>query len=124
MSYIYIINSLNNIVNYQKKKKKKIVFFFSNFLYLILKKLEKEYFKKILILKKNIIVYLKYIFNKPVIKNINFISKPSRRVYFNVKKIKKINFYNCLISTNKGVLNKKESIKKKVGGEILFSINV
>ncbi|MGX7589237.1 30S ribosomal protein S8 [Candidatus Vidania fulgoroideorum] len=122
MSYIYILNSLNNIVNYQKKKKNKIKFYYSNYLYSILKKL-KKYFDKIYILDKKIIVKLKYIFNNPVIKNINFISKPSRRIYIKIKNLKKINV-NCLLSTNVGILNRKESIKNNIGGELLFSVNV
>lgn len=124
MSYIYVLNSLNNIINYQKRKKKKIKFYYSKFLYSILKKIESEFLEKVYIVNKKIIVKLKYIFNNPIIKNIKFISKPSKRIYIKIKELKNTRIEDCIISTNIGILNKKESIKKNIGGEILFSINV
>lgn len=70
-------------------------------------------------------VLLKYdIQGSPVIKNIERISKPSRKVYTSIKSLWKINSGAgiFLLSTPKGVLTDFEARKFNVGGEILFYI--
>jgi small subunit ribosomal protein S8 len=60
----------------------------------------------------------------PKIKEVQRISKPSRRVYQASKDIKifKNGFGATIISTPKGILSDKEAKKEKVGGEIMFKI--
>ena len=70
-------------------------------------------------------IYLKYDKQeKPVICQLERISKPSRRVY--VKKDEIAPVYNgtgiAIISTSKGILTDKEARKQSVGGEILCHI--
>ncbi|MGX7589085.1 30S ribosomal protein S8 [Candidatus Vidania fulgoroideorum] len=125
MSKIYILNSLNNIVNSQKRKKKKVIFYYSKSLLHILKKLMLDrYINRLVVKKNNITVYLKYVFNIPIIKNIKFLSKPGRKIYMKYKNIKNIMSKNFFVSTNKGILNKKDIYEKKIGGEVLFILNV
>ncbi|MBF8246630.1 MAG: 30S ribosomal protein S8 [Rickettsia sp.] len=75
---------------------------------------------------KNILnIKLKYTKNSsPVIKEISRVSKPSRRFYTSVNKIR--NFYNGLgiqiLSTSKGVLSHKDAKALNVGGEILCKV--
>ena len=64
-------------------------------------------------------IFLKYKNGKPVIRSIKLISKPSRRIYYSVKQIWKINSSKSFIifSTNKGLKSIIECKKLKIGGE-------
>ena len=64
-------------------------------------------------------IFLKYNNGKPLINNIVFITKPSKRVYLSLKQLWKINsnFGLIIISTNKGVFSKQKCQKLRVGGE-------
>jgi small subunit ribosomal protein S8 len=69
-------------------------------------------------------VELTYLDKKPKIKEVERISKQSRRVYFQVKDINPIrNGIGILIlSTPKGILSGKEAKRGQVGGEALFQM--
>lgn len=77
--------------------------------------------------KKKIIVFLKYLNNKPCIRNIYRISTPGRRVYLTLNKLKKNlrrknnGFY--IFSTNKGLLTDEEVLSFNLGGEVLLKVN-
>lgn len=77
--------------------------------------------------KKTIIIFLKYINNKPCIRNIVRVSSPGKRIYINIKKFryhlkKKSNgFY--IFSTSKGLLTDEEALFFNIGGEILLKVN-
>lgn len=77
--------------------------------------------------KKNIIILLKYINNKPVIRNIAVISTPGRHTYIKHKKLekflKKKDSGFLLLSTSKGILTDEESNIFKIGGEALLKIS-
>jgi small subunit ribosomal protein S8 len=70
-------------------------------------------------------IFLKYKDGKPVINSIKFISKPSRRVYYSIKQIWKIDSSKSFIifSTNKGLKSITECKKLKIGGEPCIIIN-
>merc|ERR1711879_908251 len=63
--------------------------------------------------KKNVIILLKYINNKPVIRNIAVISTPGRRTYIKHKKLEKFLAKKdsgfLLLSTSRGILTDEES---------------
>ncbi len=69
-------------------------------------------------------VELKYDSGLPVIREIQRVSKPGRRVYTPVKKLEK--FYNGLgvfiLSTPRGVLSDREAREQNVGGEIVGKV--
>ena len=69
-------------------------------------------------------VELVYIDKTPKIKEVERISKQSRRVYFKMKEIHSIRNGSGLLvlSTPKGILSGKEARKEQVGGEALFKI--
>ena len=77
--------------------------------------------------KKNVIILLKYINNKPVIRNIAVISTTGRRTYIKHKKLEKFlakkdsGFLH--LSTSKGILTDEESNIFKIGGEALLKIS-
>ena len=73
---------------------------------------------------KMIKIHLKYFNNKPVIKQIKSISKPSKRVYVSSKELWKINnlLGILILSTSKGMMSDKKSKKLNVGGEVFFFI--
>lgn len=77
--------------------------------------------------KKTIRILLKYINNKPTIRNINVISTPGRRVYMSCAKIVKLsdksNSGSYIISTSKGIITNLESSMFSIGGEILVKIS-
>ena len=77
--------------------------------------------------KKQIIVLLKYSNNKSVIRNINVISTPGRRVYIRYSSLNKIisksNAGSYIISTSRGVITDQESEMFSIGGEVLVKIS-
>jgi len=76
-------------------------------------------------IKRIIDVKLKYEADgKPAISGINFVSKPSRRLYSGYKNIKasRQGYGHYILSTPDGVLTDEEAKKKKVGGQVLFEI--
>jgi len=72
--------------------------------------------------KNQLNIYLKYKKNKPVITEIQRLSKPGKRIYIKNKDlyIKKKGFY--IISTSIGNLTDLESKKLNVGGELICKI--
>lgn len=70
-------------------------------------------------------IFLKYNNGKPAINNIKLISTPSKRIYWSVKQIWKINSSkNFLIfSTNKGLKSIVDCKKLKIGGEPYITIS-
>ena len=70
-------------------------------------------------------IFLKYTNGKPVINSIKPISKPSRRVYYSIKQIWKLDSNKSFIifSTTKGLKSILECKKLKIGGEPYLIIN-
>ena len=69
-------------------------------------------------------VVLNYHNGESKIKDVERISKTSRRIYKGFEEIHptKGGFGTLIFSTPKGILTDKQAIKEKVGGEILFKI--
>jgi small subunit ribosomal protein S8 len=69
-------------------------------------------------------IELKYFDGAPVIREIERISKPGRRVYTSVKNLPRINngLGVAIVSTPKGVLADHDARDANVGGEILFTV--
>ena len=74
--------------------------------------------------KGNLSVYLKYDNGIPVIKEINRVSKPGRRIYARASSIPKIQngLGLAIVSTSKGVMTDDEARTQKVGGEIICRV--
>lgn len=77
--------------------------------------------------KKNVIVLLKYINNKPVIRSIVVVSTPGRRTYLKYKKMKntlvrKDSGY-LILSTSRGLITDEESNIFNTGGEVLLKVS-
>jgi len=74
--------------------------------------------------KKNLQIQLKYADGQGVIRKINRVSKPGRRVYTNVKTMPR--FYNGLgvlvVSTPQGIMSDHKARAANVGGEILCQV--
>ena len=71
-------------------------------------------------------IFLKYTKNgKPIIKILNSLSKPSKKVYYSFKQIWKLDSSRMFMvfSTNHGLKSLNECKKQKIGGELLFLIN-
>ena len=69
-------------------------------------------------------IELKYFDNEPVIREIERISKPGRRVYTSVKNLPRINngLGVAIVSTPKGVMADHDARDANVGGEILCTV--
>jgi small subunit ribosomal protein S8 len=69
-------------------------------------------------------VDLRYYDGKPVIKMLDRVSKPSRRVYSKLKKINAVfnGFGVYILSTSKGIMSDAEARENNVGGEILCKV--
>ena len=74
--------------------------------------------------RKELEVELKYFDGEPVIREIERISKPGRRVYVAVRNLPRINngLGVAVVSTPKGVMADHEARDANVGGEILFTV--
>jgi small subunit ribosomal protein S8 len=69
-------------------------------------------------------IELKYADGEPVIREINRVSKPGRRVYSGIKDLQRV--YNGLgisiLSTPRGVMSDAEAREANVGGEVLCRV--
>ncbi len=69
-------------------------------------------------------VELKYAEGEPVIREINRISKPGRRVYSSIRKLQPV--YNglgiAILSTPRGVMSDAEARAANVGGEVICRV--
>ena len=69
-------------------------------------------------------IELKYMEGEPVIRTINRVSKPGRRVYSSVGDLPRIHngLGISIVSTPKGVLSDAEARESNVGGEVLCTV--
>jgi small subunit ribosomal protein S8 len=69
-------------------------------------------------------IELKYYDGEPVIRDIERISRPGRRVYASVKNIPRVNngLGVSILSTPKGVMSDAEARDQNVGGEVLCRV--
>ena len=69
-------------------------------------------------------VTLRYYSGRPVIKALDRVSKPSRRVYSKIKKVSAVfnGFGISILSTSKGIMSDTEARERNVGGEILCRV--
>lgn len=69
-------------------------------------------------------IELKYYENQPVIRSIDRISKPGRRVYSPIAKLAKVanGLGISILSTNKGIVSDAKARELTVGGEILCRV--
>ncbi|MDK2921242.1 MAG: small subunit ribosomal protein [Desulfonauticus sp.] len=69
-------------------------------------------------------VFLKYYNGQPVIKGLQKISKPSRRVYVKAKEIPIVRngLGIAILSTPKGIMEGRQARKENVGGELICEV--
>ncbi|EFI32999.1 ribosomal protein S8 [Desulfonatronospira thiodismutans ASO3-1] len=73
---------------------------------------------------RTIQVRLKYYGSRPVIKGLNKISKPGRKVYSQAAEIPLVRngLGICIVSTSRGVMDGMEARKQNVGGELICEV--
>lgn len=122
----YLWNMFANIQNGQLAKR--------NFIYQTRKKICESFVQIIWnegfilgykIDSKKIKIFLKYKNGKPLINSIKLISKPSKRIYWSINQIWKINSskHFIIFSTNQGLKSIVDCKKLKIGGEPIILIN-
>lgn len=131
MSNSFLIGAFVGNLNLGKKHNKEyIIVEKTNNIEIILKFLFKENFiKNYLNLKKNFIVFFKFNTNTtPLIKKIEVISTPSKKIYINWYDLNSLIYQNkisfFILSTSQGILQGKDALKLKIGGELLFKITI
>ena len=69
-------------------------------------------------------VYLKYYEDKPVIRNVERVSRPGRRIYKGAAELPRIRsgLGIAIVSTSKGVMTDKDARRAKMGGEVLCEV--
>jgi len=68
-------------------------------------------------------VSLAYKKKAPILSDIKLVSKPSLRVYWDLKKLKEYRSPAVLLlSTSKGILSSKEALKEGLGGEVIAEV--
>lgn len=69
-------------------------------------------------------IFLKFVDNKPVLTNLERVSKPAKRVYNNVSRIPKtLDGYGVtIVSTSKGLMTDHQARKENVGGEVICKV--
>ena len=74
--------------------------------------------------KGSLSIDLKYNNGLPVIKEINRVSKPGRRIYASADSIPKIQngLGLAIVSTSKGIMSDNEARNQKIGGEIICRV--
>ncbi|MCK9328477.1 MAG: 30S ribosomal protein S8 [Candidatus Cloacimonetes bacterium] len=75
--------------------------------------------------RKMIVVNLRYTYDgKPVVRGLDRVSKPGRRVYVKAANMPSIfnNTGNAIISTSQGVMTDREARKNNIGGEFVCKI--
>lgn len=125
-----ISDMINRIRNGQIVKKEKINMYSSKLKVSICKVLKEEgYIENFNIVDKNkkkiLEIKLRYFKKKPVIYNINRVSKPSLRIYKNKNNLPKIiaGFGIAIISTSRGVMTDHNARKYDLGGEIVCYVS-
>jgi small subunit ribosomal protein S8 len=126
----YAFNMFTSIKNSQKSKKISVTVYRKNLCESFLKLLWDEGFivgyKAVSLDKTKLEVFLKYSnTGNPIINSIKFVSKPSRRIYFSIKQIWKLDSSKTFIifSTSRGLMSINDCKKNKIGGEPLIILN-
>lgn len=124
-----VSNLIIKLKNASNAHKESVSFPYSKFIESILELLKKENFikdftkkgKKII---KTVDIDLLYVDGEPRIRDVQRVSKLSRRIYKGVKKVTPVRngFGMMVLTTPKGILSDKYAKKEGVGGEALFKI--
>ncbi len=125
-----ISDMITRIRNAQMRSLNKVMIPGSKYRERILEVLKKEgYISDFKILsdetnKGKLHVDLKYNNGLPVIKEINRVSKPGRRVYVKADTIPRIQngLGLAIVSTSKGIMSDNEARNKKIGGEVICKV--
>lgn len=74
--------------------------------------------------RQDLLVTLKYVNNKPVIRRVQRVSTPGRRVYTGSKRLPYVSdgLGLAIISTSRGLMTNKQARSQNIGGEILCEI--
>ena len=131
---IHLINLLITLKNASLVKKEKVSVLFTSISYEVVNLLFQEGFVQSFhvkevknsskLIQKEIVIILRYLYDKPVFKNLKIISKPSCVRYASSNDISKLSNKRrvLFISTNKGITTDSFCKHNKIGGVLLFSL--
>lgn len=119
-----IIKFLLKLKNASLVRKEKIVVNNQKAILPLLNILYREgYIQSFFLQDKEIVILLRYNYNKNIFKNLKIFSKISQLVYLSYSDICRVYNNNIILvfSTNKGYLTNMQCKKYKIGGQLLFS---
>jgi small subunit ribosomal protein S8 len=131
---IHLINLLITLKNASLVKKEKVSVLFTSISYEVVNLLFQEGFVQSFhvkevknsskLIQKEIVIILRYLYDKPVFKNLKIISKPSCVRYASSNDISKLSNKRrvLFVSTNKGITTDSFCKHNKIGGVLLFSL--
>tara|TARA_B110000091_G_scaffold81860_1_gene90184 strand:+ start:562 stop:960 length:399 start_codon:yes stop_codon:yes gene_type:complete len=114
----------NKLVNSIKSKRNKtIIFYYNNRVLELMRLLQKNNYieYKIISRQERPSPQLELSIVSSNITNLTFISKPSRNVHIKYANLLRIT-YDCILSTNQGLITKKEALELGIGGILLIKI--
>lgn len=123
------INLLTQLVNIQRVHKEYLKFPYSTMDEHVLEILErhgfvKKFERKGRGAKKYFEITLRYDNDEGVINGVQFLSKPSRRLFIGYRDLKPVRqgHGTAILSTPQGIMTSSDARKNKVGGQLLFNI--
>jgi ribosomal protein S8 len=121
-----LIIFINKLVNSIKSKRDKtIIFYYNNRILELMRLLEKNNYIRYKLINRQETpspeIELSIVSSN--IKNLTFISKPSRTVHIKYTKLLTV-AYDCILSTNQGLITKKHALELGIGGILLLKIHV
>lgn len=69
-------------------------------------------------------VYLRYFEDRPVIRHVERVSRPGRRVYAGATKLPRVRggLGMAIVSTSRGLLSDREARAQRIGGEVMAQV--
>ena len=121
-----LIKFINKLVNNIKSKRDKtIIFYYNNRILELMRLIEKNNYIRYKLINRQETpspeIELSIVSSN--IKNLTFISKPSRTVHIKYTKLLTV-AYDCILSTNQGLITKKHALELGIGGILLLKIHV
>jgi len=122
-----IANMLTSIRNGYLAKKEFVEVPYSKIKAALAEKLEQlSYVQKVQADEKQrtLKIFLSYTDGQPALRGIERVSKPSLRIYTDVKNTPRVlsGLGDTILSTSKGIVSGREARKKKLGGELILKV--
>lgn len=126
----HVADFIIRIKNAYSARRREVIMPYSNICFAVGKTLVKNQFLSEIKIeevdgRRQIKAILRYARRKPVVTEVDIVSKPSLRVYVSAKENQMRGMRDAMtaiLSTSEGIMTGKEARKKGIGGELLFKV--